>query len=50
MAAALEGGKWMPLSLWTTLLSLIALLGKGANPEDLSSSDPDLGHGMDPDG
>lgn len=33
-------------SLW----ALLALLGNIPNPEDLPSSDPDRGHGMDPNG
>jgi len=38
-------------SIWNTLwAALIALLGSCLNPEDLPSSDTDLGHGMDPNG
>jgi hypothetical protein len=37
-------------SIWSTLRALVALLGNGPDPEDLPSSDLDLGHGMDPDG
>jgi hypothetical protein len=37
-------------SIWSALWALVALLSNGANPGDLSSSDPDLGHGMDPNG
>ena len=37
-------------SIWTTLLALLALLGNDPNPGDLPSSDPDRGHGMDPNG
>lgn len=37
-------------SLWSTLRALVTLLGNIPNPEDLPSSEPDLGHGMDPNG
>ena len=37
-------------SLWSVLRALAALLGNSLNPGDLPSSDPDLGHGMDPNG
>lgn len=37
-------------SIWTTFWALAALLGNVPNPEDLPSSEPDRGHGMDPDG
>jgi len=37
-------------SIWSTLLVLAAVLGGSPGPEDLTSSDPDRGHGMDPDG
>jgi hypothetical protein len=37
-------------SIWSALWALAAQLGNRLNPEDLPSSDPDLGHGMDPDG
>lgn len=37
-------------SIWSALWALVALLGNSLNPEDLPSSDPDLGHGMDPNG
>lgn len=37
-------------SIWTALWALAALLGNGPSTEDLPSSEPDRGHGMDPDG
>jgi hypothetical protein len=37
-------------SIWSTFWALAALLGGSPSPEDLTSSEPDLGHGMDPDG
>ena len=37
-------------SIWSALRALVALLGNGPDPEDLPSSDPDRGHGMDPNG
>lgn len=37
-------------SIWSALWGFIALLGNSPNPEGLSSSEPDRGHGMDPDG
>ncbi len=40
----------MLLSIWSALWALIALLGNGPNPEAPPPSEPDLGHGMDPDG
>lgn len=37
-------------SIWSALRDLVALLGNGPDTEDLPSSEPDLGHGMDPNG
>jgi hypothetical protein len=37
-------------SFWSALRVLAALLGNGPYLEDLPSSEPDLGHGMDPNG
>lgn len=37
-------------SIWGTLVGLFSLLGTAPHPEDLSSSEPDRGHGMDPNG
>lgn len=37
-------------SIWITLRALAALLGGNPSPRDLTSSEPDRGHGMDPDG
>jgi len=37
-------------SFWSALWALVALLGNRPHPEDLPSSEPDLGHGMDPNG
>jgi hypothetical protein len=47
--AAPERSKWMLRSIWSTLRALATFLGNGPT-EDLPSSEPDLGHGMDPDG
>jgi hypothetical protein len=48
--AVLERRKRMLRSFWSALRVLAALLGQGPHPEDLLSSEPDLGHGMDPNG
>lgn len=40
----------MLLSIWSALWDLVTLLSNNPNPEDLSSAEPDRGHGMDPDG
>lgn len=40
----------MLFSIWSALAGLFGFLGGSLSPEDLSSSNPDLGHGMDPDG
>lgn len=37
-------------SIWSALWAVVASLGNGPNPEDLPSSETDLGHGMDPNG
>jgi hypothetical protein len=37
-------------SIWSTLVGLFSLLGAAPHSEDLPSSEPDRGHGMDPNG
>lgn len=37
-------------TLWGSLQVLFAFLGMGADPADLHSADPDLGHTIDPNG
>lgn len=41
-----EGLRSISIALW----AFVALVGNGPDPGDLSSSEPGLGHGMDPDG
>lgn len=36
--------------IWSALAGLSGLLGTAPHPEDLPSSEPDRGHGMDPNG